>query len=120
MGSVNQPDIILFMATIGITLFLVGLGEIIFGGDKQVMITEQLLIPTGSFEFEPFGGFVSIEQKDLTAVIGAGLLVAGLLLFLNKSKMGRATACSATIIRQRCRSAYRCRPSGYWCGSSPV
>ena len=29
---VGQPDIILFMATIGITLFLVGSGEIIFGG----------------------------------------------------------------------------------------
>ncbi|EFG2886068.1 branched-chain amino acid ABC transporter permease, partial [Escherichia coli] len=63
---VNQPDIILFMATIGITLFLIGLGEIIFGGENKVMITEQLGIPTGSFSFEPFGGFVSIEQKDLT------------------------------------------------------
>ncbi|MDI6028110.1 branched-chain amino acid ABC transporter permease [Corticibacterium sp. UT-5YL-CI-8] len=87
---VNQPDIILFMATIGITLFLVGFGEIIFGGENKVMITEQLYIPTGSFEFEPFGGFVSIEQKDLTAVIGAGLLVIALLVFLNRSKMGRA------------------------------
>jgi branched-subunit amino acid ABC-type transport system permease component len=87
---VNQPDIILFMATIGITLFLVGFGEIVFGGENKVMITEQLGIPTGSFEFEPFGGFVSIEQKDLTAVVGAILLVVGLLLFLNKSKMGRA------------------------------
>jgi branched-chain amino acid transport system permease protein len=87
---VNQPDIILFMATIGITLFLIGFGEIIFGGENKVMITEQLGIPTGSFTFEPFGGFVLIEQKDLTAVIGAILLVLVLLLFLNKSKMGRA------------------------------
>lgn len=87
---VNQPDIILFMATIGITLFLIGLGEIIFGGENKVMITEQLGIPTGSFEFNPFGGFVLIEQKDLTAVIGAIVLVVGLLVFLNKSKMGRA------------------------------
>lgn len=87
---VNQPDIILFMATIGITLFLIGLGEIIFGGENKVMITEQLGIPTGSFSFEPFGGFVSIEQKDLTAVIGAIVLVVALLLFLGKSKMGRA------------------------------
>lgn len=87
---VNQPDIILFMATIGVTLFLIGLGEIIFGGENKVMITAELGIPTGSFSFEPFGGFVSIEQKDLTAVVGAVLLVAGLLVFLNKSKMGRA------------------------------
>ena len=60
------------------------------GGENKVMITEELLIPTGSYTFEPFGGFVSIEQKDLTAVIGAVVLVVVLLLFLNRSKMGRA------------------------------
>ncbi len=87
---VNQPDIILFMATIGITLFLIGFGEIIFGGENKVMITEQLMIPTGSWTFEPFGGFLLIEQKDVTAVVGAVLLVIGLLVFLNRSKMGRA------------------------------
>ncbi|MCO6388409.1 branched-chain amino acid ABC transporter permease [Aliihoeflea sp. 40Bstr573] len=87
---VNQPDIILFMATIGVTLFLIGLGETIFGGENKVMITQQLGIPTGSWTMEPFGGFVSIEQKDVTAVVGAVLLVIALLVFLNKSKMGRA------------------------------
>jgi branched-chain amino acid transport system permease protein len=29
---VNQPDIILFMATFGLTYFLIGLGELVFGG----------------------------------------------------------------------------------------
>jgi branched-chain amino acid transport system permease protein len=87
---VNQPDIILFMATIGVTLFLVGLGELIFGGENKVMITEELGIPTGSFNFEPGGGLLIIEQKDVTAVIGAILLVLALIVFLNKSKMGRA------------------------------
>ncbi len=87
---VNQPDIILFMATIGITLFLVGTGELIFGGENKVMITQQLGIPTGSIEINPFDGFVLIEERDLTVVIGAGIMVAGLILFLNKSRMGRA------------------------------
>lgn len=87
---VNQPDIILFMATIGITYFLVGFGEFVFGGENKVMITEQLHIPTGTFEFKPFGGFVSISQTDLTAVIGAGILVAVLLVFLSRTKIGRA------------------------------
>jgi branched-chain amino acid transport system permease protein len=87
---VNQPDIILFMATIGITLFLVGFGELIFGGENKRMITGELGIPEGSFEFEPFGGFVSIEQRDVTAVVGAIVLVVALLLFLNRSRMGRA------------------------------
>ena len=87
---VNQPDIILFMATIGITLFLIGFGELIFGGENKVMITEQLGIPTGSFTFEPFGGLLILEQKDVTAVVGAVVLVVVMLAFLNNSKMGRA------------------------------
>src|SRR6202161_500935 len=35
---VNQPDIILFMATFGLTYFLIGLGELMFGGDPKTMI----------------------------------------------------------------------------------
>ena len=85
---VNQPDIILFMATIGITLFLIGFGEIIFGGENKRMITQELGIPTGSFEFEPFGGFVSIEQRDVTVVVGAVVLVAVLLLFRPQGLFG--------------------------------
>jgi branched-chain amino acid transport system permease protein len=42
---VNQPDIILFMATFGITYFLIGLGEFIFGGNPKQMISEQLYLP---------------------------------------------------------------------------
>ncbi|SVA81000.1 uncharacterized protein METZ01_LOCUS133854, partial [marine metagenome] len=42
---VNQPDIILFMATIGLTFFLIGFGEFIFGGEPKMMITEELLLP---------------------------------------------------------------------------
>lgn len=87
---VNQPDIILFMATIGITLFLVGGGELVFGGENKVMITEDLGIPTGSLDFEPFGGLLILEERDITVVFGAGLMVAALLVFLNKSRMGRA------------------------------
>ena len=87
---VGQPDIILFMATIGITLFLIGLGEIIFGGENKVMITEELGIPTDSVVFEPWGGLLILEQKDITAVVVAALLVVALLAFLNKTRMGRA------------------------------
>src|SRR3979490_1760471 len=37
---VNQPDIILFMATFGLTYFLIGLGELVFGGNPKIMISE--------------------------------------------------------------------------------
>ncbi|MGR3480761.1 branched-chain amino acid ABC transporter permease [Salipiger marinus] len=87
---VGQPDIILFMATIGITLFLIGGGEIIFGGENKVMITEELGIPTGSVLLEPWGGLLILEQKDITAVVVAAALVVALLVFLNRTRMGRA------------------------------
>ena len=87
---VGQPDIILFMATIGITLFLVGSGEIIFGGENKVMIARELGMPDGSIELNPFDGFVLLEARDITVVIGAVAMVAALLTFLNYSRMGRA------------------------------
>lgn len=87
---VGQPDIILFMATIGITLFLIGGGEIIFGGENKVMITEELGIPTGDTVLEPWGGLLILQHLDITVVVVAVLLVAALLAFLNYTQMGRA------------------------------
>lgn len=87
---VGQPDIILFMATIGITLFLIGTGELIFGGENKVMIARELGIPSGDMVFEPWGGFLLLQNLDITVVIVAAGLVVGLLAFLNKTRMGRA------------------------------
>src|ERR671910_1415200 len=47
---VNQPDIILFMATFGLTYFLIGLGELIFGGEPKVMIADDLYLPKGAVD----------------------------------------------------------------------
>src|ERR1700754_4730228 len=49
---VNQPDIILFMATFGLTYFLIGLGELVFGGNPKVMIASELYLPKGALEFK--------------------------------------------------------------------
>ena len=87
---VGQPDIILFMATIGLTLFLIGFGETIFGGENRQMITEDLGIPTGDVVLEPFGGLLILQHIDITAVVVAGLLVLALLAFLTYTRMGRA------------------------------
>ncbi|SDY73392.1 branched-chain amino acid ABC transporter permease [Citreimonas salinaria] len=87
---VGQPDIILFMATIGITLFLIGLGETIFGGENKVMITGELGIPTGDTVLEPFGGLLILQHLDITVVLVAVALVGALLAFLNYTRMGRA------------------------------
>ncbi len=87
---VNQPDIILFMAAIGLNTFLIGFGETVFGGEPKTMITEQIGLPTGSTEVEMLGGLVIFQHLDIAAAVIAALMVTGLTIFFNKSKIGRA------------------------------
>jgi branched-chain amino acid transport system permease protein len=76
---VNQPDIILFMATFGLTYFLIGFGELVFGGDPKVMIASQLGLPKGAVEFKMAGGFVSLQKIDIALAV-----------FFQKTRVGRA------------------------------
>src|SRR6202521_1259820 len=62
---VNQPDIILFMATFGITYFLIGFGEFVFGGEPKVMIADALYLPRGAYDVKMLGGFVSLQKIDV-------------------------------------------------------
>lgn len=87
---VNQPDIILFMATFGLTYFLVGLGETIFGGDPKQMITKELYLPSGAIDLPILGGMVSLQKIDIAAAAIASLAVAVLALFFQKTRIGRA------------------------------
>ena len=87
---VNQPEIILFMSTIGITFILIAGGQLIFGGEPKAMITTELGLPTGSSDWEVGGGLVIFQHIDIAAAIIAALLIAGLALFFNKTKTGRA------------------------------
>jgi branched-chain amino acid transport system permease protein len=87
---VNQPDIILFMATFGITYFLIGLGEFIFGGEPKVMITSQLYLPEGRTNFDVLGGFVTIQHIDVAAAVIAIIMIAVLGVFFSKTRIGRA------------------------------
>ncbi len=87
---VNQPDIILFMATFGLTYVLIGLGELIFGGEPKQMITTQLGLPKGVVDVPMFGGFVSFQKIDIAAAIIASIMVATLALFFQKTRIGRA------------------------------
>jgi len=87
---VNQPDIILFMATFGLTYILIGLGEMIFGGDPKVMITDALYLPRGAIDVKMLGGFVSLQKIDISAAIIASIMVVGLAVFFQKTRIGRA------------------------------
>jgi branched-chain amino acid transport system permease protein len=80
---VNQEQIILFMATIGITYFLRGLGQIVWGGDVRSL---DIGLPK-----EPIiVGGVLINAFDLVSAAAAGTLVAVLAIFFQKTAVGRA------------------------------
>ncbi|MFZ1907891.1 MAG: branched-chain amino acid ABC transporter permease [Burkholderiales bacterium] len=87
---VNQPEIILFMATFGLTYVLIGMGELIFGGDPKVMISDQLGLPSGAWRINTLGGFVQLQKIDVAAAIIASLMVAGLGILFNRTRIGRA------------------------------
>ena len=87
---INQPDIILFMATFGITYFLIGFGEFVFGGDPKVMIADQLYLPKGTITYKTLGGVVSLQKMDIAAAVIASIMVAGLAIFFSKTRIGRA------------------------------
>ncbi|MGV2981074.1 branched-chain amino acid ABC transporter permease [Camelimonas sp. ID_303_24] len=87
---VNQPDIILFMATFGLTYFLIGFGELVFGGNPKAMITEQLGLPRGVIDVEMLGGRVSFQKIDIAAAVIASIMVAALAVFFQKTRIGRA------------------------------
>jgi len=80
---VNQPDIILFMATIGVTFFLEGFGETVWGSDIHTL---DVGIPTQSYDF---GGMLLNEFDIYAALIGA-VMVISLAVFFHKTTIGRA------------------------------
>lgn len=80
---VNQPHIILFMATIGLTFFLEGFGELLWGSNVKKL---DVGIPNESFEV----GGVLLNQFDLFAAVMAALLVGVLAVFFHKTPIGRA------------------------------
>ncbi len=87
---VNQPDIILFMATFGLTYFLIGAGQLVFGGDSKIMIAEELYLPKGPVNFNILGGLVSLQKIDIAAAVIASVMVLGLSIFFSKTRIGRA------------------------------
>ncbi|MGH6737806.1 MAG: ABC transporter permease subunit, partial [Bradyrhizobium sp.] len=69
---------------------LIGSGELIFGGEPKVMISDQLLLPSGSYTIKTLGGFVQMQKIDIAAAIIASLMVASLAVFFQKTRIGRA------------------------------
>jgi branched-chain amino acid transport system permease protein len=86
---VNQEDIILFMATLGIAYFLDGLGQTIWGSDIYKI---NLGIPKNPvFLFESvFPGGLLIDREEVAAAVICAVLVAGIAVFFQVTRVGRA------------------------------
>ena len=86
---VNQDGLILFVATIGITFFINGFGQAVFGSEvytldlgipKSPLILLDGIIPGG----------LLVNQFDIWAAVAAGLLVLVLAVFFQRTRIGRA------------------------------
>ena len=87
---VNQPDIMLFMATFGLTYLLIGFGELVFGGEPKEMPVAALGLPKGSIDIKMLGGMVSLQKIDIAAAVIASIMVAALAIFFQRTRIGRA------------------------------
>ncbi|MFN5047404.1 branched-chain amino acid ABC transporter permease [Roseateles sp.] len=86
---VNQEGITLLMATLGITYFLDGFGQTLFGSDIYKIDVGMPKDPIFLFEKAIEGG-VLVGQEDLIAALVAAALVGVLALFFQYTATGRA------------------------------
>ena len=80
---VNQAPIILFMATIGLTFFLEGFGELLWGSNVKRL---DVGIPDESVKVAG----ILVNKLEMTAALTAGILVAALAVFFQRTRIGRA------------------------------
>jgi len=86
---VNQEGVTLLMATLGITYFIDGFGQTLFGSDIYKIDVGMPKDPVFALE-SVFEGGVMINQEDVIAAVVAAVLVAALSLFFQKTSTGRA------------------------------
>jgi branched-chain amino acid transport system permease protein len=85
---VNQSELTLFMSTIGATFIIEGAAQMLFGSDVYPL----QLYPTDVWIVleEVFPGGLLISKLDVWGGVIAGVLVAGLAVFFQWTKTGRA------------------------------
>ncbi|MFT4242394.1 MAG: branched-chain amino acid ABC transporter permease [Acidovorax sp.] len=86
---VNQEGATLLMATLGITYFMEGLGQTLFGSEIYKIDIGMPKDPVFMLE-SVFQGGVMVNQEDVIAAVIAAALVAALSLFFQKTGTGRA------------------------------
>ncbi len=86
---VNQEGTTLLMATLGITYFMEGLGQTMFGSDIYSIDIGMPKEPVFVMD-KIFPGGLLVSKEDLIAALIAAVLVALLSLFFQKTSTGRA------------------------------
>ena len=86
---VNQEGIILLMATLGVTYFLDGFGQMVWGSNIYTLDIGMPKDPTIILD-NVFQGGILVNKEDLISAIIAALLVATLAVFFQRTKVGRA------------------------------
>jgi branched-chain amino acid transport system permease protein len=84
---VNQPQITLFMATIGLTFFIEGLAQITWGANVRGL---DLGLQDEPIQWVTDTTGMAISKFDLVAAGVAAILVTLLALFFNRTRIGRA------------------------------
>lgn len=84
---VNQPEITLFMATIGLAFFIEGLAQMVWGAQVQRLDLGIEDVPIAVL-LEKFN--IAISQFDVAAAGICAVLVGTLALFFSRTKIGRA------------------------------
>jgi branched-chain amino acid transport system permease protein len=84
---INQPPITLFMATIGLTFVLEGLSQLVWGSQPHGL---ELGIPDVPMEWLSQKWNINVSQFEVFAAVVAGAMVAGLALFFQYTRIGRA------------------------------
>ncbi len=84
---VNQPEISLFMATIGLSFFIEGLAQLMWGSQVQRLDLGIEDVPMESL-LENFN--IMVSKFDVVAAGICALLVTCLALFFSRTKIGRA------------------------------
>jgi len=84
---VNQPQISLFMATIGLSFFIEGLAQLVWGANVRGL---DLGIQDEPIAWIADRTGVNVSKFDLMAAAIAAVLVTGLGLFFSRTRIGRA------------------------------
>ena len=86
---VNQEGVALLMATLGVTYFLDGFGQTVWGSDiykiELGIAKEPVMILDNVFQ-----GGILVNKEDFVAALVAALLVTALSIFFQKTSTGRA------------------------------